>query len=185
MSSNKTFNTRVQMKHDVEANWQLATKFVPLAGEIIIYDADADNSFPRIKIGNGVTLVNNLPFTVGRYLIGSTDQITPTEVARDFIFNGKQTIIKYAHPLFGELYFTSFTYGASLETIVASGSMDLNGTYGAFSLSGNLNTNQWSFFYEGLVTESGLLAAEFITVNDIDTICGASIQVADLNEVTF
>lgn len=73
MSSNKTFNTRVQMKHDVEANWKLAQNFVPLAGEIIIYDADANTSYVRMKIGDGATLVNDLPFTDDYSLITVND----------------------------------------------------------------------------------------------------------------
>lgn len=70
----KSLKTRVQHKHDTEENWQRAVTFVPLAGEIIIYDADDVNTTPRIKIGDGVynpetgkvegTLVNDLGFTV-------------------------------------------------------------------------------------------------------------------------
>lgn len=58
----KQFVTRVQHKHDTEANWNKATNFKPLAGEIIIYDADATHSEPRMKIGDGETLVSALPF---------------------------------------------------------------------------------------------------------------------------
>ena len=58
----KTFNTRVSHKHDTEANWVKATNFTPLAGEIIIYDVDSTHTIPRIKIGDGVTKVNSLPF---------------------------------------------------------------------------------------------------------------------------
>lgn len=67
----KTIQTRVQHKHDIEANWLLATNFVPLAGEIIIYDPDLDNEdlskrYPgiRVKIGDGETPVNSLPFVL-------------------------------------------------------------------------------------------------------------------------
>lgn len=60
--SNKTFNGRIQNKHDTEAHWNLALNFVPLAGEIIIYDQDSNYSYQRVKIGDGTTLVRNLPF---------------------------------------------------------------------------------------------------------------------------
>lgn len=60
--SNKTLNARVVQKHDIEENWLKATNFTPKAGEIIIYDADANNSLPRIKIGDGVSNVNDLEF---------------------------------------------------------------------------------------------------------------------------
>lgn len=55
--------TRVKLKHDTAANWALATNFVPLAGELIIYDVDANNSSPRFKVGDGATKVANLPFS--------------------------------------------------------------------------------------------------------------------------
>ena len=57
-------NTRVQLKHDTEANWNTAGQagFVPLVGEVIIYDPDTLYDYPRIKIGNGSTGVHLLPF---------------------------------------------------------------------------------------------------------------------------
>lgn len=55
-------NTRIIQKHDSQANWDKATTFVPKAGEIIVYDADATNTKPRIKIGNGTSSVSALPF---------------------------------------------------------------------------------------------------------------------------
>lgn len=56
------FNTRITLKHDTEANWVKAKNFIPLEGEIIIYDADENYSYQRIKIGDGITKVNVLPF---------------------------------------------------------------------------------------------------------------------------
>lgn len=51
----KEFWTRVAQKHDTEINWQkVEENFIPLAGEIIVYDADGTYNYPRIKIGNGV-----------------------------------------------------------------------------------------------------------------------------------
>ena len=55
--ANKTFQGRIVQKHDTEANWEKATNFVPLKGEIIIYD-----DLKKIKIGDGVTKVGNLAF---------------------------------------------------------------------------------------------------------------------------
>lgn len=57
-----TLNTRIKHKHDSTENWAKATNFKPLLGEIIIYDADTNNLFPRIKIGDGNTFINDLPF---------------------------------------------------------------------------------------------------------------------------
>ena len=55
--------TRAQQKHDIEAKWLKAENFIPLAGEIIYYDADENYTFTRTKVGNGVTNINNLPFS--------------------------------------------------------------------------------------------------------------------------
>lgn len=80
----KSVKTRIQNKHDSKAHWEQAANFVPLAGELIVYEADYDaasnptgSKAPRIKIGNGVvdadtgavsgTTVNNLPFVEPRY----------------------------------------------------------------------------------------------------------------------
>ena len=58
----KKFNARVQHKIDTQENWEKATNFIPLKGELIIYDIDANNTSRRIKIGDGITPVNNLEF---------------------------------------------------------------------------------------------------------------------------
>lgn len=60
--SEKTLKSRIVHKHDIEANWQLATNFSPLEGEIIIYDPDENFSYSRVKVGDGTTNVNNLKF---------------------------------------------------------------------------------------------------------------------------
>lgn len=73
----KHFKTRVQNKHATEAQWREAINFIPLAGELIIYDIDDTHSSPRFKIGDGIvvwndehteytitgTKINDLPFT--------------------------------------------------------------------------------------------------------------------------
>lgn len=63
----KTMKARVQHKHDVEANWLKATNFTPLASEIIVYDPDENYDYPRIKIGDGKTNINTLPFVTKDY----------------------------------------------------------------------------------------------------------------------
>lgn len=57
--ANKTFQGRIVQKHDIEANWKKATNFVPLKGEIIIYD-----DLNKIKIGDGSTKINDLKFSL-------------------------------------------------------------------------------------------------------------------------
>lgn len=63
----KTMKARVQHKHDIEANWLKATNFIPLASEIIVYDPDENYDYPRIKIGDGKTNINALPFVTKDY----------------------------------------------------------------------------------------------------------------------
>ena len=63
----KKLKTRIQNKHDTEANWAKATTFQPLAGELIIYDEDSNNAKPRFKIGDGSRTINNLPFVAIDY----------------------------------------------------------------------------------------------------------------------
>lgn len=66
-------NTRIQHKHDVESKWQ-SSQLIPLIGEFIVYDIDEQHSVPRLKIGDGKTVVNDLPF-----IETQTPTVTPTE----------------------------------------------------------------------------------------------------------
>ena len=61
---NKILNGRLVQKHDTFVNWGKATNFVPLDGELIIYDDGngADITTPMFKVGDGVTTVVALPF---------------------------------------------------------------------------------------------------------------------------
>lgn len=70
--------TRIQQKHDIEANWiNEAANFKPDKGEIIVYDIEVDKdgnhlalpegrtipyTYERFKIGNGKDVVGDLPF---------------------------------------------------------------------------------------------------------------------------
>lgn len=63
----KNFDARVRLKHDIEANWVKAVNFIPLESELIVYDPSPDDpTYPvdyyRFKMGDGVTLINNLDF---------------------------------------------------------------------------------------------------------------------------
>jgi len=71
--SNKEMKTRIVHKHDIEKHWNNASNFYPYKGEIIIYDIEtgdgdlpegrtAPYTYERIKIGDGVRLVKDLPF---------------------------------------------------------------------------------------------------------------------------
>ena len=73
----KRIKTRIIHKHAIESNWVKATNFVPKQGELIVYDIEVDEygntltlptgrdvpyAYERFKIGDGITLVSNLPF---------------------------------------------------------------------------------------------------------------------------
>lgn len=60
--SEKRLIGRIVNKHDIEANWLKATNFVPMKGEIIVYDIDDVYDYERVKIGDGAKNVNSLPF---------------------------------------------------------------------------------------------------------------------------
>lgn len=74
--ADKTFNTRIQQKHDIEANWKKAENFIPKIGEIIIYDPDVNYNYSRLKIGDGIKTVSKLPFLIDYFTTGYIDEVT-------------------------------------------------------------------------------------------------------------
>ena len=57
------------MKTDTASNWEKATNFTPKKGEIIVYSGNP----PRIKVGDGTTKVNALPFATSSVYVGETE----------------------------------------------------------------------------------------------------------------
>lgn len=53
---------RISQLYKTEAEWLKLQKFKPLPGEIIIFAPDDQHSYARMKIGDGNTLLVNLPF---------------------------------------------------------------------------------------------------------------------------
>ena len=53
-------------KIETQQNWEKAKNFIPKKNQIIIYDGIKVNdqyvSSPRVKIGDGIHTVNDLPF---------------------------------------------------------------------------------------------------------------------------
>ena len=82
MATEKTISARMQMKTDTALNWSKAINFIPKKGEIIIYEADSDYGYERMKIGDGSTKVNDLPF-----VIGAKDWYQNDSMASDYIKN--------------------------------------------------------------------------------------------------
>jgi hypothetical protein len=85
-STTKKIFTRISQKHDLEVNWLKAENFVPMQGELIVYDIEVDvdgntltdnngllmlpegrakpYTYERFKIGDGIKTVTDLPFIV-------------------------------------------------------------------------------------------------------------------------
>lgn len=76
----KNLNTRIINKHDTEENWLKAANFIPKAGELIVYDIDSNHNYERIKMGDGITNVNNLPFIYEPVTYAIIDEICGTTV---------------------------------------------------------------------------------------------------------
>lgn len=70
----KSLNSRIINKHDIEANWVKATNFIPKQGEMIVYDIDENYTYERFKIGDGITLVSNLPFIKTGLEVSDTEE---------------------------------------------------------------------------------------------------------------
>ena len=81
MSIEKNMNTRIQHKHDTEANWNKAVNFIPKTGELIVYDIDENYNYSRFKIGDGVRTINNLEFSQTDLTGYATESYVDTAVA--------------------------------------------------------------------------------------------------------
>ena len=60
----KELRTRMIQKHDIEVNWEKAINFIPKKGELIVYDPDENYNYSRVKIGDGISTANELPFII-------------------------------------------------------------------------------------------------------------------------
>ena len=58
----KIVKSRIVHKHDSEANWNNVPTFIPKNGEFIVYDKDSTHDYARLKMGDGITTIKNLPF---------------------------------------------------------------------------------------------------------------------------
>ena len=86
-----SIKARFQLKNDTETNWNKAINFVPLKGEVIVYSADDTHPFSRIKVGDGVTTVINLPFIDASTLDGKTkDELIPSKLDHKLTFGAGQ-----------------------------------------------------------------------------------------------
>lgn len=87
----KNMKTRIQHKHDSAENWSKAINFIPLVGELIVYDADEIYSYPRFKVGDGETTVVNLAFVneqiLSTQVIHGENKILLSNIIDDYILD--------------------------------------------------------------------------------------------------
>ena len=135
--ANKTFQGRIVQKHDTKANWNKATNFVPLKGEIIIYD-----DLNKIKIGDGTTTVVNLPYSTTINYNDLTNKPTIPSVG-----NGILTIQKNGTAI--DTFAANATANKTINIIVPTKLSNLtddvvNGKYLSLAggtMTGNININ--------------------------------------------
>ena len=96
-----SIKSRIQLKNDTEENWNKAINFVPKKGELIIYNAESGENindkarlFPRLKVGDGITNVINLPFIDAGTINGEKlENFIPTKLAHSLTFGTKQNYV--------------------------------------------------------------------------------------------
>ena len=76
MNELNIINTRIKNKNDTTLNWDNSS-FIPMQGEIIIYN---DTTPQKIKIGDGVSPVNLLPFIDANALLKTEQTLTTEEI---------------------------------------------------------------------------------------------------------
>ena len=149
----KIINTRIINKHAVESDWLKAVNFIPKQGELIVYDKDSTYSYARFKIGDGVTNVNNLPFT--------------TMVSIETTSSGSTNKNKW-------IKFATITLPSAWDC--CSGIFNFAKTEGSYGAEGFLSY----YFRNGSSTASTDVSLSWLSLNSKDwTDCVAAVQVSD------
>ena len=95
--ADKIFKVRLQLRNDIEANWQaIGNTFIPLAGEACVTN-DGENK-GRFKIGDGTTTWSNLSYTGGdsellaKSVMFDSDLVLTYQFGKYTPVNGKVTV---------------------------------------------------------------------------------------------
>ena len=131
-TANNTIKTRIRLKSDTEANWNKAgprdgsAGFVPLQGELIVYNPDATHPFSRLKVGDGSTNVVNLPFIDAGTLNGNETEIVkkanfaafPSPGSEDKLYVDLETKRIYHYsPASGYAQLSNFNFDVKQTTV--------------------------------------------------------------------
>ncbi len=117
-----TINPRIQLKRDTTANWNNAIGFIPLLGEVIIYEDYETKTYtvqefgetvtktvniPNIKIGTGNAYVQDLAFvdenTRTMLLEHIHNQDVHTTLAEKLFWNNKINVDDSKEQIYGKL----------------------------------------------------------------------------------
>ncbi len=98
----KRLKTRMVQKHGTKAEWDAATNFVPLEGELIIYEdgAKGGSNVPAIMVGDGTKTVDKLT-PVGKYTHSDSTLAWDTEKTIGYVGDDAVMVklpAQYAHP---------------------------------------------------------------------------------------
>lgn len=172
----KVLNSRMIQKHDIEANWAKAENFIPKQGEIIIYDIDELHSQERIKIGDGISSVQNLPFLVAE--ISALPELTFSD------FDGEQFTYDGTQPL--EIEYVSESSARTIANSVMPTKVSQLTNDSGFITQNGMATENYVNAQISRATEDMVYSNETISTEEIDAICGASLDFEDnlIDEVT-
>ena len=117
-----TITPRIQLKRDTTANWDAAVGFIPLRGEVIIYEDYATKTYtveeygetvtktvniPNIKIGTGNAYVQDLAFvdegTKDALMAHIQDQDLHTTLSEKLFWSNKVNVDDAYEQITGEL----------------------------------------------------------------------------------
>lgn len=175
----KVLNSRMIQKHDIEANWAKAENFIPRQGEIIVYDIDELHSQERLKVGDGVSSVQNLPFLVAE--ISALPELTFSD------FDGEQSTTQTydgTQPL--EIEYVSESSARTIANSVMPTRVSQLTNDSGFITQNGIATENYVNAQITRVTEDMVYSNETISTEEIDAICGASLDFEDnlIDEVT-
>lgn len=109
----KTLSTHILNKHDVGTNWE-DSSYVAKSGELIVYDVDSNNASPRLKIGDGNTVTDDLPFIAAGSIYSGTLPV------------GTDLNTLYGNQHWGKIYWLVDTHNISnTPNSVTSGSVEI------------------------------------------------------------
>jgi hypothetical protein len=179
MSEKNTLRTRLVNKHDIEANWLKATNFTPLQGELIVYDVDENCNYERIKMGDGVTNVNELPFISPQADWNQNDENAPDYVKNRTHYSGLQHIT-FTGDTDGLDVYNGYLYRVHSDTPnindVIGGTMTVlvDGSYRDFTIAESWVKQLTAYPNDGYVINNSVI----VFFNDVPNVAKAGIYFA-------